>query len=122
MIALTFFVLAGIAEAVMDTLQFHFYRSWFGLLKSSFWDPKESWKNKYKLNDPMYGPKFFGSTTIFVGLTDAWHLFKLLRNLFLFVGVFFIAYNYTVFWNVLHYVVLARIAFGVSFTLFYKML
>lgn len=122
MIALTFFVLAGIAEAVMDTLLFHFHRSWFGLLKPSFWDPSESWKNKYKLNDPAYGPKFFGSTTIFVGLTDAWHLFKLLRNLFFFTGIFFIAYNYTGFWNALQYVILARIVFGLSFTFLYKML
>ena len=122
MIALTFFVLAGIAEAIMDTLQFHFHRSWFGLLKPSFWDPSESWKNKYKLNDPAYGPKFFGSTTIFVGLTDAWHLFKLLRNLFFFTGIFFIAYNYTGFWNALQYVILARIVFGLSFTFLYKML
>ena len=122
MIALTFFVLAGIAEAIMDTLLFHFHRSWFGLLKPSFWDPSESWKNKYKLNDPAYGPKFFGSTTIFVGLTDAWHLFKLLRNLFFFTGIFFIAYNYTGFWNALQYVILARIVFGLSFTFLYKML
>lgn len=122
MIALTFFVLAGIAEAIMDTLLFHFHRSWFGLLKPSFWDPSESWKNKYKLNDPAYGPKFFGSTTIFVGLTDAWHLFKLLRNLFFFTGIFFIAYNYTGFWNALQYVILARIVFGLSFTFLYKIL
>ncbi len=122
MIALILFVLAGIAEAVMDTLQFHFNRSWFGLLNATFWDPSISWKNKYKLNDPAYGPKFLGSTTIFVGLTDAWHLFKLLRNFFFFTGIFCIAYNYTDFWSALQYVILARVVFGLAFTFLYKTL
>ena len=75
------FTLMGISEAVMDTLQFHFFKSKFSNFKKQlFWDPTISWKNKYKNGDPKQGPKFSFSTTLLVGLTDGWHFFKLLRN------------------------------------------
>ena len=82
---------SGLSEAVMDTLQFHYYKSPFAKYNHQFWNPQLSWRNKYKKGDPSLGPKFPGSTTIFVSLTDGWHLFKLLRNLFLFVGLCLIA-------------------------------
>lgn len=44
--------------------------------KQNWWNPNISWKNKYKNNDPTQGPKFFGSTTFLVWLTDAWHFSK----------------------------------------------
>ncbi len=43
-----------------------------------FWDNRESWKLKYKNSDPAAGPRFPSSTTVFVGLTDGWHLSNLL--------------------------------------------
>ena len=69
--------LAGMCKGVMDTLQFHFSVSIFKNRKAQFWNPQESWRNKYKDGDPTKGPKFPGSTTIFVALTDGWHLFQL---------------------------------------------
>lgn len=39
-----------------------------------FWDSATSWKLKYKGGDSTAGPAFLGSTTVFVALTDAWHL------------------------------------------------
>ena len=80
-LGLVCFVLMGISEAVMDTLQFHFFKSIFSNFKKQlFWDPVVSWRNKYKNGDPDQGPKFPFSTTLLVGLTDGWHFFKLLRN------------------------------------------
>jgi hypothetical protein len=123
LIGTLFFVFAGVSEAVMDTLQFHYSYSIFYYFRNKlFWDPSTSWKNKYKNGDPLAGPKFPGSTTIFVGLTDAWHLFKLLRNLFIFSGVLFIAIPCSNIWMVILWVVVARILFGLSFTFFYKIL
>jgi len=122
MMYIIFMALAGLAEAVMDTIQFHYSSSIFSKFDSEFWDPSISWKNKYKGGEPGAGPKFWGSTTFFVGITDAWHLFKLLRNLFLFIAIFFLAYNYCGFWPVLLHVIIARVIYGISFTIFYKSL
>lgn len=117
------FGIAGLCEAIMDTLQFHFESSIFYCFKKKFfWDPKISWYNKYKNKDPLAGPRFPGSTTLFVGLTDAWHFFKLLRNLFIVVGMF-IFLNTVIGWIwALIFVFLARIVFGLIFTLFYNIL
>ena len=107
----------------MDTLQFHYSSSIFYNLKNKiFWDPQESWKNKYKNNDPEFGPKFPLSTTLLVGLTDAWHLFKLLRTFFIFTGIFLIFLPCQTTFICLTYVVISRLLFGISFTLGYNKL
>ena len=117
------FVLAGFCEAVMDKLQFHYDISIFKNFKNQlFWDPKISWRNKYEDGDPLKGEKFFLSRSLFVGLTDAWHLFKLLRNLFIFSGIFFIFTPCVTSMSCLMFVVFARILYGVSFTFFYNIL
>lgn len=75
-IALFFWLLAAFCKGIMDTLQFHFAQSSFAYRNPLFWNPKQSWKNKYKNGDPELGPKFPLSTTWLVFLTDAWHLFQ----------------------------------------------
>lgn len=71
--------LAGFLNGVSDKLQFHFNRSFARNWNPYYWNPKVSWRNKYKDKDPEKGPAFFGSTTFLVALTDAWHLAKLLQ-------------------------------------------
>jgi hypothetical protein len=39
-----------------------------------------SWRNKWKNGYPADGERFWGSSTIFVWLTDGWHLFDFLRD------------------------------------------
>lgn len=81
---LLFVSLAAVSESVMDKLQFHFERSVFARLKNKqWWNPKTSWRNKWKNGNKEEGEKFFLSSTIFVFTTDAWHLFKTIRNLFI---------------------------------------
>ena len=75
------FGLAGLFNGVMDTLQFHYGSSPFPK-DSLFWNPSLSWRNKYKNGDPGQGPRFPGSTTIFVLVTDGWHLMKALNLAF----------------------------------------
>ena len=72
-------LISGISKAIMDKISYHYDKSIFKKL-GPFWNPEESWKFKYKNNDPDQGERFLGSTTIFVSLTDAWHLFNLIRN------------------------------------------
>lgn len=122
-IGFLFFILSGLSEGVMDTLQFHYSSSKIYFLKNKFfWDPEISWRNKYKNNDPMGGPKFLFSTNLLVGFTDAWHLFKLFRTFFLFLAVFLIFMNCQTILNCLIDVIAARILFGLSFTIVYNYL
>jgi hypothetical protein len=112
--------LSGLFESVMDTLQFHYDVSIFKkLINQRYWYPGFSWMNKWKNGDPKQGERFLGSSTIFVGLTDAWHTFKLLHNLTIFLGLFFIAISQvTILWMIFYYII-ARIIFGLSFSLFF---
>lgn len=73
-----------------------------------------SWKNKYKNNNPVYGEKFLGSTTVFVFLTDGWHLFQFLFHtcwqlaVSLYFDRWFVAF------------ILIKILFSGTFQLFYS--
>ena len=67
---------AAVCSAMMDKLWFHFDRSIWADKPGYFYDPKKSWKNKYKDGDQAKGPRFPGATTWLVSLTDAWHLAK----------------------------------------------
>lgn len=116
------FIMAGACEAIMDTLQFHYDISIFKNFKNqTFWDPKISWINKYKNNDPLKGEKFFLSKSLLVGLTDAWHFFKLLRTLFIFTGIYFLLIPCGLKSECLLFVIIARVLFGLSFTYFYDL-
>lgn len=122
-LSILFFILAGASEGVMDTLQFHYTSSRFYYLNNkTFWSSQISWVNKYKNNNPTMGVKFLGSTTIFVGLTNAWYLFKLFINLSIFFGIFFIVIIPSSIIITLIYILIIRIVFGLLFSLFYKIL
>lgn len=71
-------IIGGISKAMMNTLSQHYHRSIFynkKMFKVTWWNPKKSWKNKFKY-DSITQPKFFGSTTIFTLFTSAWDLFQ----------------------------------------------
>jgi len=85
MISLLFWVLAAVSNAVMDTLNHHYYTSIF---KSSnekhnqWWNPDFSWKNKY-----TFGNKDYGRNMKWIVITDAFHFFKGLMLMFLVLSV-----------------------------------
>lgn len=117
------FFISGLCEAVMDKIQFHYDSTIFKNFKNQlFWDPRISWRNKYKNGDPLEGEKFFLSKSLFVGFTDAWHLFKLLRTFFIFAGIYFLFIPCNTKMECLLFIVIARIIFGVSFTFFFNKL
>ncbi|NPV13271.1 MAG: hypothetical protein HPY57_16040 [Ignavibacteria bacterium] len=124
MIILTIFfiLIAGIFKAIMDTLQFHFDKSIFINNNKNWWNPSISWKNKYKNNDPKQGPKFFGSTTFLVSLTDAWHFFQMLFLTSIFLGLVFYIPFFSVSYTWIFDFVIYRIIFSSSFNLFYDYL
>jgi hypothetical protein len=119
-ISLLLISLAGLSEAIMDTLQFHYEKSIFSKFNNQyFWNPNISWKNKYLNKDPLQGRLFPGSTSLFVFLTDGWHLFKSIRTLSLFLGLFILSIIGT-FTKILVFFIIARVVFGLVFTLFFS--
>lgn len=106
---------SGIAKAIQDKLQFHFHKSVFKNL-GDYWNPETSWKRKWKNGDPKQGERFLGSSTIFVSLTDAWHLFGLIRD-FLFVASISVATLNP--WYLLGYIIFF-VNFHIFFTWIFK--
>jgi hypothetical protein len=109
-----FITFAAVSESIMDKIQFHYDKSIFKNSKYNqlFWNPIESWKNKWK--EDLKTEKFIGSSTLFVFTTDAWHLFKFFRNTSLFIGLPLIAIGDM---NVILSAVIARVLYGLTFTL-----
>lgn len=79
-IIMVLLVCSGVAKSVKDTLQHHYLGSVFSRLNPLFWDASKSWLNKYKADVYPLQPKFFGSTTFFVFVTDAWHFFDTIQS------------------------------------------
>jgi hypothetical protein len=111
--------LAGISEAIMDKLIFHYDNSIFKSFNNQkYWDPELSWVNKYKKD--LVTERFMFSTTILVFLTDAWHFLKFVRTLFMFVGLVIIGANSLSIFHIIIFTIIARIVFGVIFEYFFK--
>lgn len=76
--------LSGVSKAVKDTISHHYSQSVFAQLDPQYWNPAESWKNKYQDWDAgQKEPRFLLATTWLVALTDAWHTFDSLHRLLL---------------------------------------
>ena len=107
---------SAMSEAIMDKLNFHFEKSIFVNKENQlFWNPIESWKNKWK--EDLKTEKFIGSSTIFVFTTDAWHLFKFIKNTCLFIGLPLLFMGEL---NIILSMVIARIIYGLVFTIFFN--
>jgi hypothetical protein len=125
-LAIGFFFLAGAANGVMDTLQFHFAQSMFAnpaRFDAPFWNPAQSWKNKYRDGDPAQGPRFPLSTTAFVFLTDAWHLAKFLMLKCIVLGAlaFAFASRASKLWPTMAaWAIALHLAFQIGFTAAYR--
>ena len=78
--AIALIAVSAICKAVQDTLAHHYSTSIFAKWNGDFWNPETSWQNKYQNGIPAHGPRFFGSTTFLVALTDGWHLAGLFRH------------------------------------------
>ena len=89
MLTLIFVFLAAVCNAVMDVITYRFDTSIFSKVVRLKWfiDPKVSWRNKYKNEDPSQGPNFPFSTTILCAITDLWHLTKNIMLVLLYVGI-----------------------------------
>jgi hypothetical protein len=118
--ALFFISLAAMAYAVMWTLQFHFEGSIFSSFKNQqYWNADVSWTNKWKNGDKTQGEKFFGSSTFFALLTDAFHLFQFIfLNSILFTIAIYIKFPVELAWY--YNFIIIRLFFGTYFSCFFS--
>ena len=67
---------AGTAKGFNETMMFHWkaFRHSFPKANPQWFNPNESWRNKYKDGNPDAGAKFPLSTTLFAFTTDQYHL------------------------------------------------
>ena len=115
LLAIFSIVVAGVSKAVRDTLSHHFENSIFSELNPKFWNPVVSGANKWKGGKEENGEKFFLSSTLFVGITEGWHVFESLNTFFIFLGVGLSGYSYDILG-----MVVARVIYGISFTIAYE--
>ena len=66
---------SGASSGLHETILHHYpqFKSKFPEANDQYWNPDISWKNKYANGNNADGPKFPGSTTVFVFTTDAYH-------------------------------------------------
>jgi hypothetical protein len=72
-------LVSGMLDGTIETISYHYdngFKRRFSKVNDQFWNPAISWTNKYKDNNPALGPKFMGSTDIFVCTTDAYHMLR----------------------------------------------
>lgn len=90
-------IISGIAKAVQDTLDFHYWKSIFSKATlESWWNPNMSWENKYKWFPNSKILTWLISNPL-VFITDAWHTFGLIRDLSIFSCIPIISGNYFLF-------------------------
>mgnify|MGYP003435395115 FL=1 len=96
-VVVSLLIISGIAKAVQDTLDFHYWKSIFSKSKYHNWlNPNESWENKYKWfpNSKILTWLFSNPLVLF---TDAWHTFGFIRNFSIFSTIPIISGNYFLF-------------------------
>ena len=125
-ISIICWILAANCNAIMDTLTHHYATSIFTKYNPKIWNPKISWKNKYKEGKKALGPAFFLSTGLLVAFTDAWHFFKSATIILLAVSLVMLPYSIhiTVFdrqWlNTLTEFIVLGVIWNKSFNLLYN--
>lgn len=118
-------IISALFKALMDTCASTFPSSRLRNLNPLFWDKSQSWRNKWKNGDPAQGERFPGGSTIFVSLTDGWHLMQHFFLFFMFAAFplyhFLPALIVWQFWYITDFALIYA-GFTLSFSLFYKLL
>jgi hypothetical protein len=129
MLSVLFLALAGMCNAVMDKIVFHWDDSVFKGSKLDWWaNPEVSYKNKWKNNsNSSGGEKFPGSSTVFVWVTDLWHFAQSFMISFfvlaaLFYGDGIINYFDNNWFNIFIDFIILKSAFSLTFELFWSVI
>lgn len=105
-------LIVGFSKGLEDGLNFHPDK--YPLLSNRpFFNRKTSWKRKWKNGNKKEGEKFLGSSTIFVFVTDYFHLSQFVRI----TSLVLIATMFTGIWWMFFII---RISFWIGFKVVYK--
>lgn len=116
-ISIVLMIFAGICNSVMDVLKTRYNTSLFAKWKHQNWlKPSLSWRNKWKDGDSKKGERFLGSSTVFVWLTDFWHLAKMLMLVSIAFAIVF--YSPIIAWWIDWFILYC--AFTIPFEIFYS--
>jgi len=121
MITYVLIFFAGVFNAIMDKIQFHWSKSVFDNIEDKkirkWCDPKISHKNKWKNGNKEEGEVFLGSSTVFVFVTDLWHFCQFLMLTCIMLAIVLYG-NYFSLYFLIDFVIL-RIIFSIGFTIFW---
>lgn len=80
---------SGMFDGSAELVKWHYkdFQKVFPGADPQFFDPNVSWSNKWKNGNPDEGPRFIGSTTVFVGATDWYHMARTFRNTFMVLSI-----------------------------------
>lgn len=127
LISIIFFTFAAICNALMDTLQFHWYKfRWDQKVNPQYWNPELSWKNKYINGKPKDGLKYKGVWGFMANFLDAWHLFKMIMVISLALSVICFPASFQVcvfnnYWlNGLLWLAILGVAWNIPFNIFFN--
>lgn len=76
---------SGVLDGVSETLVWHpdAFQAMHPNANPRYWDPYQSWRNKYRNGDPAQGRAFIGSRTWAAWATDGYHLTRTGSRFFL---------------------------------------
>lgn len=69
---------SGMADGLSENLKwkYHRFQTTFPNANPQYWNPYDSWDNKWKNGDPLQGERFFGSSTFLAWTTDGYHFYN----------------------------------------------
>jgi len=75
-------IVSGFSDGTAEVLRINYSRfeARFPNANGQYWNPNESYKNKWKNGDINQGEKFFLSSTALVWTTDGYHMARMVRN------------------------------------------
>ena len=96
-LSILFWVLAAIANALMDVIQFHWYKfRWKEEVNAQFWNPAISWENKYIDRYMDRRLKYKGWLSCMSNFTDAWHILKMTMIISFALSIIIFPYSFNI--------------------------
>ena len=94
-LAFMLITLGGMCYGLKETVTHHYgaFAERFPQANPLWWNPALSWRQKYEGGIQAQGAAFPGSTTVFVFVTDAYHLFGELERVFTRCGFVVLAFG-----------------------------
>jgi hypothetical protein len=129
LLSIAFWALAGACDGLNQTLFAHYsaFEARHPKAVQSYWNPYESWVQKYADYPTDTRARFIGSKTFFVAFTDAYHMSReieawLIRFGWLAIAIWFLPiWTRLKYWSIPTLLVLSYIAQAIGFHALYTL-